>query len=527
VRLQTLFLLLGALATAAGAQKPTHTRSQIRSTQEPQAEEASAVLVTSDKPHKVRDLSDPALALDLRLAAIESLEAGDEIAVESYIFSTDKIGKLVLRRLVEKKKKLGDQLKVRILVDGFPSPNDTVSIDSVVAKALGDVGIEFKIYNSAAILNIPKVIRRNHRKLFIVKKKDRDPLVITGGRNIANEYFNQNTKKNFIDRDILIEGPLGNEILESFNQQFMDKRAKAVAGYLAAAPKRPSTIMPASPRGLQEAEDDYKKSLARYQSRWDRAQSIVNPTFEEIQADKDFQKEMHQKAGPAASARSTLIANKVSFFSDPPGLKFSEHTAAKILSEELKTAKTSLFIENFQYSPKGEIKRTINELAKSNVQITALTNGKQASEYGILHYFTQRGEKAAKKVSSKNFHFYNYRGRAQVYNDMKEAIPDSKVQAIIHSKSIVKDGKDTFVTTFNLAARSSFLNSECGIIVHDQPELASSVVESTWSRMRDAKIFQPIIKDGETVKPERYEDGPGFLYSTIFGPLSLLVENNF
>ena len=57
-----------------------------------------------------------------------------------------------------------------------------------------------------------------HNKTFIVDGK----VVITGGRNIADEYFDYDHEYNFRDRDILLIGKASGSVSNSFEQFWND-----------------------------------------------------------------------------------------------------------------------------------------------------------------------------------------------------------------------------------------------------------------------------------------------------------------
>src|SRR4030095_9302331 len=57
-----------------------------------------------------------------------------------------------------------------------------------------------------------RVNRRMHNKLFIADNS----VAVTGGRNIANEYFMRSTAANFIDMDVLSVGPVCGGLSEGF-----------------------------------------------------------------------------------------------------------------------------------------------------------------------------------------------------------------------------------------------------------------------------------------------------------------------
>jgi putative cardiolipin synthase len=142
------------------------------------------------------------------------------IDIQYFIFSTDNVGLIACDYLV----RAADRgVKVRILVD-----------DIMVDAALEDIlifdshpNIEVKIYNPG--VNLGKNIfnklhkfatdfrsanQRMHNKTFIVDKQ----VVITGGRNIADEYFDYDHEYNFRDRDVLLMGKVSGEVNKSFEE---------------------------------------------------------------------------------------------------------------------------------------------------------------------------------------------------------------------------------------------------------------------------------------------------------------------
>jgi cardiolipin synthase C len=60
-----------------------------------------------------------------------------------------------------------------------------------------------------------------HGKTFIVD----DDIVITGGRNYFDEYFDRNIGLNYKDRDVLVAGPGASDIIKSFNAYWNTPRA--------------------------------------------------------------------------------------------------------------------------------------------------------------------------------------------------------------------------------------------------------------------------------------------------------------
>jgi len=148
-----------------------------------------------------------------------SEHAEKSIDIQYFIFSVDNVGLIACDYLVRAADK---GIKVRILVDDImveADPEDIMTLDN-------HENIEIKIYNPGAnlgknigqkLVKIAKDFRgfnqRMHNKTFIVDGK----VVITGGRNIADEYFDYDHEYNFKDLDFLLLGKIGQDVQNSFN----------------------------------------------------------------------------------------------------------------------------------------------------------------------------------------------------------------------------------------------------------------------------------------------------------------------
>src|SRR3954471_24066113 len=142
------------------------------------------------------------------------------IDVQYFIFTADNVGLIAVDYLL----RAADRgVHVRLLVDDFmleASGEDLLALDA-------HPNIEIRLYNPTAnigktlptkLLNLTTDFRgfnqRMHNKTFIVDGK----VVITGGRNIADEYFDYDHEFNFRDRDVLVLGKVVSDIQSSFNE---------------------------------------------------------------------------------------------------------------------------------------------------------------------------------------------------------------------------------------------------------------------------------------------------------------------
>ncbi|MGK0413134.1 MAG: putative cardiolipin synthase, partial [Polaribacter sp.] len=153
------------------------------------------------------------------------------IDVQYFIFSMDNVGLIACDYLI----KAADRgVKVRIIVDD-------IMVDADIEDILmfnSHKNISVKIYNPG--VNLGKNIfgkikkfttdfksanQRMHNKTFLVD----DKIVITGGRNIADEYFDYDHEYNFRDRDILLMGKAVKQVKNSFSDFWNSEFSKDVA----------------------------------------------------------------------------------------------------------------------------------------------------------------------------------------------------------------------------------------------------------------------------------------------------------
>ena len=147
------------------------------------------------------------------------------IDIQYFIFSADNVGLIACDYIV----RAADRgVKVRILIDDLlvdAGPHDILTLDS-------HENIEVKIYNPGIKLGktiVGKVKKfatdfrdanqRMHNKTFTVDGK----VVITGGRNIADEYFDYDHEYNFRDRDVLLLGKAAGIVHSTFEEFWNSK----------------------------------------------------------------------------------------------------------------------------------------------------------------------------------------------------------------------------------------------------------------------------------------------------------------
>ncbi len=159
-------------------------------------------------------------ALLLRVHLIRQAKAS--VSIQTFIWTNDECGRLLIYELIEAARR---GVKVRILATHMVSEQDP---GAMAFLATAHPNLKVKHYRPAAGHLKPSLGRklfagalafrdtnqRMHNKVFLVD----DAVLVTGGRNIENTYFDHSTTMNFRDRDVLAVGPVVRAAVESFEE---------------------------------------------------------------------------------------------------------------------------------------------------------------------------------------------------------------------------------------------------------------------------------------------------------------------
>jgi putative cardiolipin synthase len=170
-----------------------------------EASELDPFKLSIQSKHQITLLNYGLGSLEERLQMIE--KSKKSIDVEYYIYNLDKSGRIISQALI---KKAREGVRVRMLLDYFMA---RTQFSPFFAYEMEKNGIEVKYFNPNSILNLYKMQYRNHRKVLLIDGQE----AIVGGRNIGDEYFDLSEDFNFLDRDIMISGPIVPYIQTTFD----------------------------------------------------------------------------------------------------------------------------------------------------------------------------------------------------------------------------------------------------------------------------------------------------------------------
>jgi phosphatidylserine/phosphatidylglycerophosphate/cardiolipin synthase-like enzyme len=373
------------------------------------------------------------------------------IDVQYFIFSMDNVGLIACDYLI----RAADRgVKIRILVDD-------IMVDADIADILmfnSHENISVKIYNPG--VNLGKNIfgklkkfatdfksanQRMHNKTFIVDNK----IVITGGRNIADEYFDYDHEYNFRDRDILLLGKAVKQVSASFTNFWNSELSKGVTEVV-----------------------EIDTQIITKENRFDRLHEYAcNPNNFWPQI-RERIKKLPTAFNAIKNSGDLVWLEDVQFISDIPeknnGKKgmFGGGASTSALIELVQSAKTTIDIQS-PYLITTELSRNLfRQAVKRGVKVRILTNSLASTDNLEAFSGYQEDRKELLKTGVRIFEFRPDAAKrlSIMTGELQETLEHKPIFGL-HAKSMVIDKETTVIGTFNLDPRSANLNTECIVIV--------------------------------------------------------------
>lgn len=165
-------------------------------------------------------------------------QANDKVTLLYFLARDDRITLGVLALLRDAKRRgVGD---VRVIVDG-----SFHHIPKAMLALLHDEGIETRVYHPLNLRHPSWMFRRMHEKVIVADSAR----YITGGRNLGEAYFGLAKKKNYVDRDVYVDGASAADADRHFEDLWSSKhvaklRVRVSEKEKQAAAKRLGEVLP-------------------------------------------------------------------------------------------------------------------------------------------------------------------------------------------------------------------------------------------------------------------------------------------
>lgn len=373
-----------------------------------------------------------------------SQNAQETMDIQYFIFSEDNIGTISCDYML---RAACSGVKVRVIVDDL-----MVDTDYNYILALDQhENIDIKIYNPN--MNIGKNIvytlfkattdfrginQRMHHKTFIVDGK----VAITGGRNIADEYFDFDHEYNFRDRDILLVGGQASDIQNAFDEYWDSELSVSVTELIEYSSNE------FDPFEVYKYIYDYSNDSLNF---WPQIRDYIPYSINSVMASEDFH-----------------WVDSLLFVSDIPG-KNNETTrldgggnTTTALIALINNANEEVYIQS-PYLIVSDLGYYIFKSAVDRgVAIHILTNSLASTDNLEAFNGYQRNRQ---RLLDAGVHLYEYKPDAAIRKNLMTGDLQKKLDFVpifgLHAKSMVVDNSISVVGTFNLDPRSANLNTEC------------------------------------------------------------------
>ncbi|MDQ3187655.1 MAG: phospholipase D family protein [Pseudomonadota bacterium] len=414
--------------------------------------------------------------------------ATESIDVQYFIWSTDNIGILAAEALL----RAADRgVRVRVVVDDLLIDAPDKSLLALAAHPM----IDIRIYNPQTSVGVPLLKRllnlltdfrgvnqRMHDKTLVVDGK----IAITGGRNMAAEYFDYNHEYNFRDRDALLLGEAVKAMQASFQRFWSSElsvKVEELYGRLGALQKY-VRVTDAEVAQIYRELHEYAKSPENFAPEV-RAAVVATPNS-------------------FARLAQQMTWGKVEFISDRPGKNESQFRldgggqTASALGQLVQNARSRVVIQSPYLVLSDKAMELFRQTTARGVTVRINTNS-LASTDNLAAFSGYRNQRD--QLLRMGLQIYEYKPAPEVQLKLMQRIVTTTRTAPVfslHAKTMVIDAKTVYIGTFNFDPRSENLNTEVGAVIHDEA-LARAVEASIETDMAPANSW-----DAAKDNPDQY-----------------------
>nr|WP_299245797.1 phospholipase D family protein [uncultured Halomonas sp.] len=393
----------------------------------------------------VRLLSDGREAFALRTSLAN--HAQKTLDVQSYIFEDDHAGRALLERMLKAAER---GVRVRLLLD------DTASLgkQELLAAFASHANVQVRLFNPipvgrsfwlsyhlALVADFERLHQRMHNKLWLTD----NAVAITGGRNLADEYFAIADENNFDDLDVVAVGPTVNALSASFDAYWNHPLAVPIERFERASARAwRELVIHTEARPAPEGE-----LLVKHRLVGGLDALLGSLTWAPAIALWDLPDKLANVGYPALG--STLLGQ---------------------LGDAFRQLERRLLIVSPYVIPTQASIDYQAQLSRRGIEVTILTNALEATDLPSLHsaYAPWRPE-----LLANGARLYELRANPE----RGEVKPKSGKISSLHTKAMAFDERRLFVGSLNADPRAVWWNSEVGLLI-DSPKLTRQL----WAQAR-------------------------------------------
>ncbi len=430
-----------------------------------------------------RLLPEAPFAFDARIALVRHAEKS--LDVQYYLIQADEVGLLFLRELRDAAAR---GVRVRLLVDDLYSAGEDELFSALAAHPNVEVRLFNPLPSRAASLaarmlfslhEFRRINHRMHNKLVVADSS----FAVSGGRNIANEYFMRGSDANFIDMDLLSAGPIVREMSAAFDRYWNSAQVRPVANVVGAA------MTPAEAR-----------------RRFEELAASARPDVALRPADVLDRRAVGEEI--EAGVMELRWAEARLFFDDPAKLMRAspEEAYRGSVSEgahnTLNSGRHGVMIVSPYFIPGARGMAMMKAARARGGNIVVITNSLGATDEPLVYANYARYRAEMLKIGVTIREIAPSSGRSGYFGDFGRSI------SRLHAKLAVVDDQRLFIGSMNLDFRSASVNTEMGVAIESPALVADYMRLITWGHPNLAYRLR-LAPDGERVQWLEYDDAGG------------------
>ncbi|MBS0450406.1 MAG: phosphatidylserine/phosphatidylglycerophosphate/cardiolipin synthase family protein [Proteobacteria bacterium] len=403
-------------------------------------------------------------AFEARIALVRLAQRS--VDAQYYQVADDVSGRQFLRELRDAGAR---GVRVRLLVDDLYAGEEEALLAGLAAQA----GVEVRLFNPLpardgsvarrtllSLREFSRVNRRMHNKLLVAD----NAFAISGGRNIADAYFERSEPANFIDLDVLSAGPVVASMSAVFDQYWNSERAYPVQS-LAAADEQGEPARLAFDKWVQVpgaqplVREHDELGQASVGAQLGRGKVDLTPAPVRVVADPP------DKVAPTVGRRE-----------DGPVMR------AKL--ELMQSASSEVFLASPYVVPSEGGLKALRAVAQ-RVRVSLVTNSLATTDEPLVHFGYARYRTALLDMGVAVYELMPAEAAKAQANANASARAST---GRLHAKLAVVDGRWLSIGSMNMDRRSAHSNTEMVLIV-DSPVLAGQAA-SLLRGQRIANAYQ-------------------------------------
>ena len=414
-------------------------------------------------------------------------------------------------------------VRVRILLDDLHSAGH----DAVVMGMAFVPNIEMRVFNPLAgprgsaigryinaIDDARRLQQRMHNKLFIAD----NVMAVTGGRNLGDAYFDNDSKGNFVDLDVLSAGPITSDFSRSFDDYWNNDLAYPVQSLVTEGeqekpPGRPRSVPDKAPGAAADAGVPVEAGAPAAPVQPDRpspeqrAHAWNEQPLDLRQARYTWAPAIVVADRPAKIASAPAVAPSpvaalperapglvVTRANGSPNSLESRAAAANATAPADETvvdgllklfdhAKSELTMVSPYFVPGPDMKAALAAARARGVRIRVLTNSLASNDAAAAHAGYARHRMELLAMGVELYEMRSEQGTSGLGLGSSGSSASGASRSMLHSKVLVADQKLIVIGSMNLDLRSQLQNTEVALLIRDD-RLARAAAERIDEGMR-------------------------------------------